>query len=75
MWTIWRGILFRGYCARPAGSVGVTVWWRAPVPRGPAVAVQKSHLRVNDQIRAVRRFTRRVARWLDVRFTAGERRV
>ena len=70
----WRWVAL---AAAAAVAIGVGLLWRTPAPRGPAVAAKKNYLRVNEQIALPdgSRAELRDGSTLDVRFTAGERRV
>jgi transmembrane sensor len=71
----WRGVALAA--AAVALGVGGSLVWFAPVKRAPAVAVTKNYLHVNEQIALPdgSRAELRDGSTLDVRFTAGERRV
>jgi len=70
----WRWVVT---AAAAAAVFGLGVWWHAATPRGPLVAAKTNYLRVNEQIALPdgSRAELRDGSTLDVRFTAGERRV
>lgn len=70
----WRWVAL---AAAAAVAIGLSVWRHTPAPRGTAVAVKKSYLRVNEQrsLPDGSRAELRDGSTLDVRFSATERRV
>jgi transmembrane sensor len=69
----WRWVAL----AAAAAVIGVGIVWRTPAPRGPAVVAKRNYLRVNEQIALPdgSRAELRDGSTLEVRYTAGERRV
>lgn len=70
----WRWVAL---AAAAAVAISAGVWWRAPAPHGAPTVAKKNYLRVNEQIALPdgSRAELRDGSTLDVRYTAGERRV
>ena len=71
----WRWVAAASLAA--AAAVALAVIWRAPAPHGATVVAKKNYLRVNEQVALPdgSRAELRDGSTLDVRYTAGERRV